>query len=258
MRQVVLDTETTGLEPELNHRVIEIGCVELLNRRPTGRTFHRYLNPEREIDDGALAVHGIARTDLDGQPRFAEIAEELLTFIGGAELVIHNAAFDVAFLDAELARLPGDPRQVSMSCQVLDTLALARELHPGQRNSLEALCKRYDIDDSARELHGALLDARILADVYLAMTGGQGALALSEADAPLSAPGTTRAPRAPLRLAVALPVPGASAEELAAHELMLAVISKASGGRVLWAALEPPASAPAVVQREDAAQRSSA
>jgi len=258
MRQVVLDTETTGLEPELNHRVIEIGCVELLNRRPTGRTFHRYLNPEREIDDGALAVHGIARTDLDGQPRFADIAEELLAFIGGAELVIHNAAFDVAFLDAELARLSGAPRQVGMSCQVLDTLALARELHPGQRNSLEALCKRYEIDDSARELHGALLDARILSDVYLAMTGGQGALALSEADAPVHAPGAARAARAPLRLTVALPVPAASAEELAAHEVMLAVIAKASGGRVLWESLAPPAPALAVVQREDAAQRSSA
>jgi DNA polymerase III subunit epsilon len=258
MRQVVLDTETTGLEPELNHRVIEIGCVELLNRRPTGRTFHRYLNPEREIDDGALAVHGIARTDLDGQPRFADIAEELLAFIGGAELVIHNAAFDVAFLDAELARLSEAPRQVGMLCQVLDTLALARELHPGQRNSLEALCKRYDIDDSARELHGALLDARILADVYLAMTGGQGALALSEADPPVHAPGAARAARAPLRLTVALPVPAASAEELAAHAVMLAVIAKASGGRVLWESLEPPAPALAVVQREDAAQRSSA
>ena len=141
---------------------------------------------------------------------------------------------------------------------MLDTLALARELHPGQRNSLEALCKRYDIDDSARELHGALLDARILADVYLAMTGGQGALALSEADAPVSALGAARAARAPLRLAVALPVPGATAEELAAHEAMLAVIAKASGGRVLWATLEPPAPALAVVQREAAAQRSSA
>src|SRR5215469_6732532 len=176
MRQVVLDTETTGLEPELNHRVIEIGCVELVNRRRSGRTFHRYLNPEREIDDGALAVHGIARTDLDGQPRFAEIAEELLTFIGGAELVIHNAAFDVAFLDAELARLTGEPRQVAGLCQVLDTLALARELH------------------------AALLDARILADVYLAMTGGQGALALSEADAPASTQSSTRAARTPLRV----------------------------------------------------------
>ena len=257
MRQVVLDTETTGLEPELNHRVIEIGCVELLNRRPTGRTFHRYLNPEREIDDGALAVHGIARTDLDGQPRFAEIAEELLAFIGGAELVIHNAAFDVAFLDAELARLPGEPRQLAALCQVLDTLALARELHPGQRNGLDALCKRYAIDNSARELHGALLDARILADVYLAMTGGQGALALSEADEPPHAHARERPARMPLRLAVALPVPLATPDEIVAHEVMLAVIAKASGGRVLWAALEVREPLK-VSSEEDAPQRSSA
>ncbi|MBV8145115.1 MAG: DNA polymerase III subunit epsilon [Gammaproteobacteria bacterium] len=258
MRQVVLDTETTGLEPELNHRVIEIGCVELLNRRPTGRTFHRYLNPEREIDDGALAVHGISRSDLDGQPRFADIAEELLTFIGGAELVIHNAAFDIAFLEAELARLPGEPRQLAALCQVLDTLALARELHPGQRNSLDALCKRYEVDNSARELHGALLDARILADVYLAMTGGQGSLALLAADEPAYARGGERAPGTPLRLAVPLPVPLATPEELAAHEVMLAVIAKASGGRVLWATLEPREPAPTVLNQEDAPQRSSA
>jgi DNA polymerase-3 subunit epsilon len=259
MRQVVLDTETTGLEPELNHRVIEIGCVELVNRRPSGRTFHRYLNPERDIDDGALAVHGIARTDLDGQPRFADIAEELLVFIGGAELVIHNAAFDVAFLDAELARLPGDPRLVAGLCQVLDTLALARELHPGQRNSLDALCKRYDVDNSARELHGALLDARILADVYLAMTGGQGALALSEAEEPTYIPGSARATaRTPLRLAMPLQVPAASAEELAAHEVMLAVIARASGGRVLWAVLEPHDAGLPLARGEDAQQRSSA
>jgi DNA polymerase-3 subunit epsilon len=258
MRQVVLDTETTGLEPELNHRVIEIGCVELINRRPTGRTFHRYLNPEREIDDGALAVHGIARTDLDGQPRFADIADELLTFIGGAELVIHNAAFDVAFLDAELARLPGEPRQVAVVCQVLDTLALARELHPGQRNSLDALCKRYEVDNSARELHGALLDARILADVYLAMTGGQGALALTEADQPAHAHTSIRTARAPLRLAVALPVPLATPAEIAAHEVMLGVIAKASGGRVLWAVLDPRDTALAVAQQQEAPQLSSA
>ena len=211
MRQIVLDTETTGLEPELNHRIIEIGCVELVNRRATGRTFHRYLNPERDIDDGALAVHGISRSELDGQPRFAEIAEELLLFVSGAELVIHNAAFDVAFLDAELARLPGERRQLAAICQVLDTLALARELHPGQRNSLDALCKRYSVDNSARELHGALLDARILADVYLAMTGGQAALALMESD--VAAHGTERRTRArvPVRAAVPLPVPAASA-----------------------------------------------
>jgi DNA polymerase III subunit epsilon len=236
MRQIVLDTETTGLEPELNHRIIEIGCVELINRRTTGRTFHRYLNPERDIDDGALAVHGISRAELDGQPRFADVAEELVGFIGGAELVIHNAAFDVGFLDAELARLPGERRQVSALCQVLDTLALARELHPGQRNSLDALCKRYDIDNSARELHGALLDARILADVYLAMTGGQAALELVESAAAGRAADGGRTVRVPVRSAVPLAVVVASAQELTAHEAMLAIITKASGGRCLWAA----------------------
>jgi len=256
MRQIVLDTETTGLEPELNHRIIEIGCVELVNRRATGRTFHRYLNPERDIDDGALAVHGIARSDLDGQPRFAQIVEELLAFLDGAELVIHNAAFDVAFLDAELARLPGERRQLSGLCQILDTLALARELHPGQRNSLDALCKRYAVDNSARELHGALLDARILADVYLAMTGGQAALALLDADEAGRSNDSARAARAPVRTTVALPVLVASAAELAAHEAMLAIITKASGGRCLWAAGEPAAvtSTPPTVQP----QRSSA
>jgi len=236
MRQIVLDTETTGLEPELDHRVIEIGCVELVNRRPSGRSFHRYLNPERDIDDGALAVHGISRGELDGQPRFAEVVEELVAFIAGAELVIHNAAFDVAFLDAEMARLPGVPRQLGAMCQILDTLALARELHPGQRNSLDALCKRYSVDNSKRELHGALLDARILADVYLAMTGGQGALALADSDMTLQIAAGSRSARAPLRTTVPLVVVAASAAELAAHEIMLAVIAKASGGRCLWAA----------------------
>jgi DNA polymerase III subunit epsilon len=238
MRQIVLDTETTGLEPELGHRVIEIGCIELVNRRATGRTFHRYLNPEREIDDGALAVHGISRTDLDGQRRFAEVRDELLEFLEGAELVIHNAAFDVAFLDAELARLPDETRRVASVCQVLDTLALARELHPGQRNSLDALCKRYGVDNSHRELHGALLDARILADVYLAMTGGQGALALTEAE------GAARAdsirPAGPVvRPAVALLVLTASDDEADAHEQMLALIARESGGRCLWPAGDP-------------------
>ena len=238
MRQIVLDTETTGLEPELNHRIIEIGCVELVNRRATGRTFHRYLNPERDIDDGALAVHGISRTELDGQPRFAQVAEELLAFLNGAELVIHNAAFDVAFLDAELARLPGERHQIASACRVLDTLALARELHPGQRNSLDALCKRYEVDNSARELHGALLDARILADVYLAMTGGQAALALMDIDAPARTGEAERLTRQPLRTAVALAVVVASAEELEAHAAMLSIIAKASGGRCLWAVNE--------------------
>jgi DNA polymerase III subunit epsilon len=234
MRQIVLDTETTGLEPELGHRVIEIGCVELVNRRPTGRTFHRYLNPEREIDDGALAVHGISRTDLDGQPRFADICAELLVFLEGGELIIHNADFDVAFLDAELARLPGETRRVASVCQVLDTLAMARELHPGQRNGLDALCKRYGIDNSHRELHGALLDARILVDVYLAMTGGQGALALAEGDSPPRATGDAPLLPAPLRAQLLLRVLAASQAELEAHERMLATITAASGGRCLW------------------------
>ncbi len=258
MRQIVLDTETTGLEPELDHRIIEIGCVELVNRRATGRTFHRYLNPERDIDEGALAVHGISRAELDGQPRFAEVAEELLAFVSGAELVIHNAAFDVAFLDAELARLAGAPRQIAALCQVLDTLALARELHPGQRNSLDALCKRYSVDNSARELHGALLDARILADVYLAMTGGQGALALMEADVSARAADGQRAARVPLRITVPLSVTMATAEELAAHDSMLAMIAKASGGRCVWAATEtrdPPVSP---TEKSPEPQRSSA
>ena len=256
-RQIVLDTETTGLEPELNHRVIEIGCVELVNRRATGRSFHRYLNPERDIDDGALAVHGISRTDLDGQPRFGDIVEELLAFLGGAELVIHNAAFDVAFLDAELARLPGEPRQVASVCQILDTLALARELHPGQRNSLDALCKRYEVDNSARELHGALLDARILADVYLAMTGGQSALPLAEHDEPPRAADGSRPARVPVRAAVHLPVLAATAEELQAHEAMLALITKVSGGRCLWATPEPHEASGARQQAPEP-QRSSA
>lgn len=257
MRQIVLDTETTGLEPELDHRVIEIGCVELVNRRPSGRSFHRYLNPERDIDDGALAVHGISRSELDGQPRFAEVVEELLAFIAGAELVIHNAAFDVAFLDAEMARLPGLPRQLGAMCQILDTLALARELHPGQRNSLDALCKRYSVDNSKRELHGALLDARILADVYLAMTGGQGALALADSDTTLRIAAGNRSARVPLRTTVPLVVVAASAAELAAHEIMLAVIAKASGGRCLWAANDARDSGAALAQAA-APQRSSA
>jgi DNA polymerase III subunit epsilon len=257
MRQIVLDTETTGLEPELGHRIIEIGCIELVNRRATGRTFHHYLNPERDVDDGALAVHGISRTDLDGQPRFAEVSAELLEFLAGGELVIHNAEFDVAFLDAELARVPGETRRVASHCQVLDTLALARELHPGQRNSLDALCKRYGVDNAHRELHGALLDARILADVYLAMSGGQGALALAEADA-LPRPGGEAAPLpASLRAGLALRVLAASEAELRAHERMLAAIAAASGGRCLWAlaggvpaddATAPEGAAPAVVR----------
>ena len=183
MRQIVLDTETTGLELELGHRIIEIGGVELVNRRATGHNFHRYLCPDREIDDGALQVHGLTRDFLVHQPRFSQIAEEFLQFVAGAELVIHNAPFDIGFLDMELRLMGGVHRPMSELCAVLDTLVLARQMHPGQRNSLDALCRRYSIDNSHRELHGALLDARILADVYLAMTGGQGALILGGAEA---------------------------------------------------------------------------
>ena len=234
MRQIVLDTETTGLEPALGHRIIEIGCVELVNRRATGRTFHKYLNPERDIEEGALSVHGISRADLEGKPRFAEIVEELTSFIGGAELVIHNAAFDVAFLDYEFDRLTDAVRKVANLCRVLDTLALARSMHPGQRNSLDALCKRYSIDNSRRELHGALLDARILADVYLAMTGGQGALALTASTSENVANGAGTV-RALVRPSVPLRIVAATEAELAAHAAMLAIITKASGGRCLWA-----------------------
>jgi DNA polymerase-3 subunit epsilon len=233
MRQIVLDVETTGLEAAEGHRIIEIGCVEILNRRPTGQKFHRYLNPEREIDAGALAVHGIELSRLLTAPKFADIAADLIAFISGAELIIHNAPFDVGFLDAEFARLPGESRCVSGLCRVLDTLALARSLHPGQRNSLDALCKRYSVDNTKRELHGALLDAGILVDVYLAMTGGQSALALdsgSRGEIALQAE-PVAAVRVPgMSLAVCL----ASEEELRQHEAMLDIVHKASGGKAVW------------------------
>jgi len=237
MRQVVLDTETTGLEPERGHRIIEIGCVEVVNRRATGRHFHEYLNPEREIDAGAAAVHGMTLEKLADKPKFADVAQRLLEFIDGAELVIHNAPFDLAFLDAEMkiwARLTGtEPIKVRTRCGVLDTLALAREMHPGQRNGLDALCKRYSIDNSHRALHGALLDARILLDVYLAMTGGQSALALDEAVRVAAPAKSVTAVGVPVNSAP-LRVIEATAEERQAHEEMLKLINKASGGKALW------------------------
>lgn len=229
MRQIILDTETSGLELSAGHRVIEIGCVEIVNRRLTGRHFHRYLDPERDIDPGALAVHGLSRERLTGEPRFADVAAEFMDFVAGAELVIHNAAFDVGFLNAEIARLEGEHPPLGNLCRVLDTLALARELHPGQRNNLDALCKRYGVDNSSRDLHGALLDARILAEVYLAMTGGQSALELGESR-------TRTAATAPVvaRPAGELPIIEPTATELAAHEALLDRIAKASGGRCLF------------------------
>jgi len=235
-RQVILDTETTGLEPELGHRVIEVGCIEVVNRRRTGRVFHRYLCPDRDIDAGALQVHGITAEFLRNQPRFTDVAAEWLEFVRGAELVIHNAPFDVAFLDAELARLPGAPGRVVEFCQVLDTLAMARRLHPGQRNGLDALCKRYSVDNSHRDLHGALLDADLLLEVYLAMTGGQGALTLGEAThGAATRAQTARATRPQGTLTVLRATPG----EIAAHEVRLAALDKASGGRTVWRLLEP-------------------
>jgi DNA polymerase III subunit epsilon len=236
MRQVVLDTETTGLEAERGHRIIEIGCVEVINRRATGKHFHEYLNPEREIDAGAAAVHGMTLAKLAGKPKFAQIAAAFLEFVDGAELVIHNAPFDVGFLDQEFKRwaaLTGTEKiQVRARCSVLDTLALAREMHPGQRNGLDALCKRYSIDNSHRQLHGALLDARILADVYLAMTGGQSALALDAAQRVQSVEAAAAAVAE--RSSLQLKVVAASAEERAAHQDFMAVIEKASGAKALW------------------------
>ena len=181
-RIVVLDTETTGLNPQEGHRIIEIGCVELVKRRLTGKRFHTYINPDRIIDDGAIAVHGITNQFLDDKPRFEQIVKDFITFISGAELVIHNAPFDVGFINHEFLRLKDQPGTVADLCEVFDTLAYARKKHPGQRNSLDALCKRYGIDNSHRDLHGALLDAEILADVFLLMTGGQSSL-LDEASA---------------------------------------------------------------------------
>jgi DNA polymerase-3 subunit epsilon len=235
MRQVVLDTETTGLEPELGHRIIEIGCIEVVNRRRTGRRLHKYLCPDREIDAGALEVHGITAEFLQGQPRFADIAGELLEFISGAELIIHNAAFDVAFLDREFGSLQTESKtRVEQICAVLDTLALARRMHPGQRNGLDALCKRYGVDNSHRDLHGALLDAELLLDVYLAMTGGQSALSLDEGLAQAS-----RSLAAPTqRPAGALIVRRAEPSEVAAHERFLDLLDKSSGGRTAWRLLE--------------------
>jgi DNA polymerase-3 subunit epsilon len=232
MRQVVLDTETTGLEVEQQHRVIEIGCVELFNRRLTGRTYHQYLNPQRDIDAGAQQVHGLTREKLAREPTFSQVHPQFLEFIRDAELIIHNAPFDIAFLNAELARI-ALARKVDDLCRVLDTLALARQMHPGQRNSLDALCKRYSVDNSHRDYHGALLDARILAEVYLAMTGGQAMLTLSgESDRTLAKARQAAPPRYAegARITVIRP----NENELAAHEHVLALLDKASGGKTVW------------------------
>lgn len=234
MRQIVLDTETTGIDPASGHRIIEIGCVELLERQLTGRHYHVYVNPEREVEAEAITVHGITNEFLDDKPKFAEIAEEFFEFIQGAELVIHNAAFDVGFMDAEFARLK-PVRKTADHCGIVDSLALAREKHPGQKNSLDALCKRYGVDNSSRDLHGALLDAEILADVYLLLTGGQTALSL-DANAGGSAGSSIR--RLP-DTRKPLPVIPATEEEDEAHRQFIDMLSKKAGGESLWEKLEP-------------------
>lgn len=231
-RQIVLDTETTGLEPSQGHRIIEIGCVELIGRRQTGNNFHVYLQPDREIDEAAIEVHGITNEFLADKPRFEDVAEEFVEYLRDAEVIIHNAPFDVGFMDAEFSRLPEKLTTASF-CQITDTLVMAREMHPGQRNSLDALCGRYDIDNAHRTKHGALLDSEILADVYLAMTGGQKALTLeSEEEAGegqeigkirrLSGGGP------PLR------VIRASEQELVEHQMRLEAVDKACGGSAVW------------------------
>lgn len=231
-RQIVLDTETTGLDTREGHRIIEIGCVEIINRRPSQNSFHQYVNPDREIDEGAISVHGITNDFLQDKPRFADIVRDLLEFIRGAELIIHNASFDVGFINYELQRLGGELGELEEYCTVLDTLHLARQNHPGQRNDLDALCRRYEIDNTQRNLHGALLDAEILADVYLAMTGGQAALLLDELDG-----GTTSVRvRQPARNRAELRIVKASPEELQAHEAWLDMLDEKSGGKCLWRA----------------------
>jgi len=227
MRRIVLDTETTGLEPAEGHRIIELACLELDGRRATGRHFHRYVNPERVVDLAATQVHGLTAEDLADKPKFGDIADEFLDFVSGCELLIHNAPFDVAFLNAELARI-GRPA-VDSVCVVTDTLTMAREINPGKKNSLDALCERYAIDHSRRTLHGALLDAQLLADVWLAMTRGQETLDIVMAASAAPAMALSEAPRA-----ASLVVLRASEEELAAHRAMCERIAAESKGRCLW------------------------
>jgi len=228
MRQIVLDTETTGLDPALGHRVIEIGALEVIDRRPTGETFHVYLNPDRTIDAGAIAVHGITNEFLSDKQRFADVARDFVAFVRDSELVIHNAPFDVGFLNAELARLDEGP--LGGYCQVLDTLKLAKEMHPGQKNNLDALCKRYQVDNSGRNYHGALLDAQLLAEVYLAMTRGQETLGL---DAMVHRGAHAVQSQRPVRQG-ALKVVRATQDEMIEHALYLKALTKESGEETKW------------------------
>ncbi|MBW0146333.1 DNA polymerase III subunit epsilon [Marinobacter arenosus] len=232
MRQIVLDTETTGIDPSEGHRIIEIGCVELMERQLTGRNYHVYINPEREVEAEAITVHGITNEFLADKPKFAEIADEFFEFIKGAELVIHNAAFDVGFMDAEFARLK-PVRKTADHCGIVDSLAIARKKHPGQKNNLDALCKRYGVDNSNRDLHGALLDAEILADVFLLLTGGQTALSL---DAGAEEGGSSNGIRRLAEDRAALAVVKASEDERKAHEEFMAMLEK-QAGQTVWGKL---------------------
>jgi len=232
MRQIVLDTETTGLELSKGNRIIEIGCVELYNRKLTGQHFHQYINPGREVEEGAFEVHGISDDFLKDKPIFSQIVDDFLKFIEGSELVIHNAAFDIGFLNNEL-KLVGRKQKIEDNCSVLDSLMLARHKHPGQKNNLDALCKRYDIDNSQRDLHGALLDSEILADVYLAMTGGQTKLELSENGSTAGGDGVQRQGMNFENRSKGRVIP-ATPEELELHTAKLEKIQKASGDQCLW------------------------
>jgi len=238
MRQIVLDTETTGLDPAQGHRIIEIGCVELQGRRLTGNAYHQYLQPDREIDAGAIEVHGITNEFLQDKPHFVDVVDDFIEFIRGAELVIHNAPFDVGFINTELGLLKAEQPRIKDICGVLDTLKMARDMHPGQRNNLDALCKRYEIDNSSRDKHGALLDAEILADVYLAMTGGQVALILSAGDEVV---GQQEAGSDIRRLPAdrqTLQVLRATAAELAEHQQYLEKLDESSGADCVWRSLD--------------------
>lgn len=235
MRQIVLDTETTGLEPAQGHRIIEIGCVELRNRRITGHDYHQYLQPDREIDQGAIEVHGITNEFLEDKPRFTDVVKDFVEYVRGAELVIHNAPFDVGFINHELAKLGKEWGRIEDYCSVIDTLSMARDLHPGQRNSLDALCKRYEVDNSARELHGALLDARILADVYLVMTGGQASLVLGEESTDQQEVSEENLGKVSVQRDALIVIQPTEAE-LALHQQRLEAIDKASDGNCRWKA----------------------
>jgi DNA polymerase-3 subunit epsilon len=241
MRQIVLDTETTGLDPAQGHRVIELGCVELIDRKLTGRHLHLYMNPEREVEAAALEVHGITNAFLADKPLFAAIADTFLEFVEGAELIIHNAPFDIGFLNHELAMLNRGYKTMTDYCSVLDTLAMARKKHPGQKNNLDALCKRYEVDNSQRELHGALKDAEILSDVYLMMTGGQSTLSLGYEQGSDNRQDGVEVKLAPRSKPLKRILP--TAEELAAHKQCLAIIGKSSGAAALWEQFDtaPPA-----------------